>query len=73
MHIEKREDLGYCGFGKYAMTKWKDLPREYIEFIASDKCHTSDYNKEKARKELQNREKTDGQINFLEDKNANRL
>jgi uncharacterized protein (DUF3820 family) len=65
MEVEERKEIqGIVGFGKFAMSKWKDLPKEYLEFIASNECYTSNVNKEKAKLELNERKKVPGQLNF---------
>jgi uncharacterized protein (DUF3820 family) len=42
-------------FGKYAMSKWKDLPGDYLDYLVSDECHTPQENKRKALIEIQRR------------------
>ena len=61
--VEEREViLGNVGFGKFAMSKWRDLPENYLEYLVSDECLTNDENKAKARKELRNRLIQPGQM-----------
>ena len=46
---------GRVGFGKYPLSKWEDLPREYLEYLISKDCKTTIQNKGKAKQELINR------------------
>lgn len=49
------------GFGKYALSKWKDMEDEYLEFLVSNECRTSEENKRLARIEIERRWNKGGQ------------
>jgi len=64
--VEQRTEIpGRCGFGQYALSKWTDLPRNYLEYLITDECHTSEENKAKAKIELRNRDLQPGQMKLF--------
>jgi hypothetical protein len=48
---------GRLGFGQYPLSKWRDVPYDYLRYIVSIHCKTSIENKEKALHEMNEREK----------------
>ena len=64
--VEERELIrGNVGFGKFALSRWSDLPEDYLEYLVTDECLTSEENKNKARKELRNRLIQPGQMKLF--------
>ena len=59
--VVKKIEYGFVPFGKFKGNRWSSLPKDYLSFIISDDCYTSQANKEIAKKELQQREVVDGQ------------
>ena len=45
------------GFGKYALTKWKDVTDEHLAFLVSDDCRTTDERKKNAQFEIDRRKR----------------
>lgn len=61
----KKKEFGKIDFGNiYKGKKWtdKEVSSHWLEYVASDKCFTSEENKEIARAVLQQRGICDGQI-----------
>ena len=61
MKTFNRKNNGVIHFGKFKGRRWDTLDIEYLEFIVSDKCYTSEENKDKAREELNNKNDLDKQ------------
>jgi len=61
MRTFKRTDHGHIDFGRYKGSLWSDILIDYLEYIISDECHTSQENKNIAKLELNNRNNIEGQ------------
>jgi hypothetical protein len=46
---ELDQDLGRIDFGKHNGTRWDRLPINYLWYLSSEDCLTSDENKRKAK------------------------
>lgn len=62
MVIEKKIDYGGIDFGVHAGKNWNELDRDYLQYLISDKCWTSEVNKETAQKVLDQYDLKDGQF-----------
>lgn len=63
--IFHKTDFGIIGFGTFAGKKWSEIPKHYLEYLISEECLTNMNNKEIARKELQQRDVLDGQVEMF--------
>ena len=45
----KLKDFGPVSFGRFKGKKWQELPSKYLEYLISEDCNTSYFNKEKAK------------------------
>jgi hypothetical protein len=74
MYKEKpviKVDHGTIYFGKrFKGYKWNDprVSKEWLEYVISDECLTTEENKQKARDELKNRSCPDNQMEWGFDK-----
>lgn len=65
MKIFVKTDYGLIPFGKFKGTFWKDVPKDYLQFIITDDCYTNEDNKATAKKELAQRDVLNGQIEMF--------
>ena len=63
--VEFKKDFGVIDFGKFKGEKWDDLKIDYLEYLISEECNTSEENKRIAKKVLENKKVLDGQLNFI--------
>lgn len=63
--MDNEEVPGRVGFGQYALSKWRDLPDDYLRYLISDKCKTTEENKAKARKEILIRDRRAGPLRYF--------
>jgi len=42
-------DFGQITFGRFKGKRWQECPSKYLEYLISDECLTSYFNKEKAK------------------------
>ena len=63
--VFNKTDYGAVTFGVYAGKPWSQVPKDYLVYICSDECRTSEQNKAIAKKELLQRDVLDGQIEMF--------
>ena len=62
MKLIKFKDFGIINFGIHKGKKWNSIDEDYLYFLLSEKCNTSLFNKDIARKELEQRKDIENQI-----------
>ena len=65
MKVFEKIDFGIINFGNFKNKKWSEVPKKYIEYLISDECLTSEFNKNIAKQELKQRDVLDGQIEMF--------
>jgi len=61
MITEEIHELGVIDFGKYKDTEWIKAPTYWLEYLLTEECTTSKYNKNLAERALIEKKKIKGQ------------
>jgi len=63
--VMEKKNFGKINFGTYKGKEWNDLPKDYLQYLISDECRTSEKNKNIAKQVLSQYDIVDGQLSFI--------
>jgi len=61
MKVVDKKDFGSVDFGVYQRAAWSELRSNYLEYLISPECNTSQKNKDIAAAVLEGKKDLDGQ------------